>query len=62
MSAQTVTVQDTRGSIIGAVYLAIWGFLLVVFVLGIFRFFRLASDVRSILELLLAEAEARDTD
>jgi hypothetical protein len=34
--------------------------LLLVFVKAIFKFFQIASDVRSILQLMVAEAEARD--
>jgi hypothetical protein len=59
MLAQEVQVQTTSDAI-GWLYAASSVVLLVVGIVALIKFFQLASDVRSILRLLLAESEARD--
>jgi hypothetical protein len=61
MLAQAV-VQDVGTSVVAVILIAIQIVLLVVFVFAIVKFFQMASDVRSILQLLVSEFEARDTD
>jgi hypothetical protein len=52
--------SGSGSSIAGLVYVLVSLGLLVVWVVALVKFFQLASDVRSILRILLADSEARD--
>jgi hypothetical protein len=62
MLAQETVQEINNGDIFGALYAGFSLVLLVVGIIAVVKFFQLAGDVRSILQLLLAEAGARDAD
>jgi hypothetical protein len=60
MLAQAVTDQGSDS--IAWIGLGIWGVLLLVGIMAIVKFFQMAADVRSILNILEASSEAQHGD